>query len=120
MSVIAIESRADFERLLQENPFVVVKFGASWCPPCQRCAPHFAAYAEQCGEGVVCASLELDAGEDLAEIASQNGCKSIPMFFIFQNGRLVTSKVTSSIDEVRRMVESNLTQPNALYDGESA
>ena len=107
-AVVPIHTRRDFDDIILRG-VVVVKFGASWCSPCQRCAPLFEEYAKSStnlSTNLTCASVELDFSEELAEIASQYGCSSIPMFCVFLRGKLIASKVTSSIEEVRQLVEA--------------
>ena len=80
---------------------VVVKFGASWCPPCRRIAPAFEQFAQE--ENVKCVSVDIDK-EELGAIAAQSGVSKIPTFAVFRAGVLEELKTTADIAEVRALV----------------
>ena len=86
-------SHLDEARLRSADGTVsIVKFGASWCKPCNALAPHFLAVAQRTSS-VLATFYERDVGDDIeeCEVASSLGVTSIPAFVVFAWGRQVGS-----------------------------
>lgn len=65
---------------------VLVKFGASWCPPCRRIAPEVEAVAAEMEGRALVREVDVDAEPDLS---ARFGVQSIPDTLIFKNGQVV-------------------------------
>ena len=71
----------DFEEKTSTGK-VLVKFGASWCPPCKTIQPKYHLWGEEHPE-VKCFKVDID---DSPEISKKYGVKNIPAFAVFEDG----------------------------------
>ena len=67
-----------------KNGAVLVDFWASWCMPCKLMAPVLNELAEEAGEKVIIAKLNVDEAK---ATASRFGVRSIPTMILFKNGK---------------------------------
>ncbi len=74
----------DREVLRSDRP-VLVDFWADWCQPCHMLAPIVERLAEQYGDRIKVAKVDIDTNRDLALAYSVN---SIPTVLIFTDGRV--------------------------------
>ncbi len=84
-------SDADFKtQVLQSGKPVLVDFWADWCQPCHMLAPTVDALAEEYGDRIVVAKLDVDANP---ATAAQYGIRSIPALLLFKNSERVQQMV---------------------------
>ena len=82
---------ADFEeKVLQANNPVLVDFWAPWCRPCQMLTPVLTELAEEYGDKLTIAKVDID---QYPSIASKYGVMTIPNMFIFKEGKPVSNIV---------------------------
>lgn len=82
-----VSSNEDFREIIENNPYVLMEFYASWCPHCKAFYPVLETASEKLNEeGVVVAQTEIDAFEDLA---NEYDIQSIPTITFFVDGNLV-------------------------------
>ena len=79
-----IESVEQFEELLK-NKKVVLDFYADWCGPCRMLSPIIEELAEQYGEEVAIAKLNVVR---VGEVAQKYGVLNIPTVIFFKNGEI--------------------------------
>ena len=72
-----------FQEVLQGEKPVLVDFWAPWCVYCRRIAPAYEKIAQQFGEELVVAKLNID---EAPEVARQERIEVIPTLVIYQNG----------------------------------
>lgn len=57
--------RSQIKSVCQENKFVIVKIGATWCKPCKRCAPHVEECYAKMPKGLIMIKVDADEGNDI-------------------------------------------------------
>jgi thioredoxin len=74
-------TKANFEQLVDNNPFVIVDFWAPWCAPCRAFGPIFEEASEQ-HKDIVFAKINAEAE---TELAAHFQVRSIPTLMIFRD-----------------------------------
>lgn len=84
----SVSSTSDFDKILQDNPVVLVDFQADWCPPCRAMKPVVHELEQQYKGKVKVVEIDVDANPELAQ---RYRASSIPLFLVFKNGVRVDS-----------------------------
>ncbi len=100
--MLEITTEKDFKKILKDNEFVVIDFGATWCGPCKKIAPKFEKLAEE-NENIFFAKIDVDT-EDLEPVVSKYVKEGIPHFVSFKNGKQVDSLTGASPKDLERLV----------------
>jgi thioredoxin 1 len=84
MTMIGAVTEADFEeRVLRSETPVLVDFWAEWCVPCHMVAPVIEEIAQEKGDQLLVAKLNIDEHPALAQ---RYGVMSIPTLMLFVKG----------------------------------
>jgi thioredoxin 1 len=86
---------------------VLVDFWAEWCPPCRMLAPTFERLAANYGHEISFAKVNVD---ELPEVASRYGIRSIPTLLLLREGEVVEELVGARpYQDLARILDRHLT-----------
>lgn len=95
-----------FYKLLEEGKTVLVDFWAPWCVYCRRISSAYDKLAQQYGEKLVIAKLNID---DEPVAANQEQIRVIPTLVLYQSGEAVASIVApESKAKIEEFLRDNL------------
>ncbi len=96
---------------LESSPTpVLVDFWAEWCGPCRMLAPTLDKLAKEFGNGMNFAKVNVD---ELPELASRFGIRSIPTLLLFREGKIVERLVgVRSYEELAGLLDRHVNQPS--------
>jgi thioredoxin 1 len=84
-------SDADFDQEIgQHDGLAMVDFWAAWCGPCQIIAPVVAQLADEYGDKLKVAKLDVDSSQ---QTAMKFNVRSIPSILFFKGGKHVDTVV---------------------------
>ena len=78
------------EQVLKSSEPVLVDFWAEWCGPCKMIAPALEEIAEELGERVTIAKMDI---MENPEVPGKIGVQSIPLMVLFKDGKPVAQKL---------------------------
>lgn len=108
MSITNIESLHQFEDLLQQHKYVVVKFSAEWCGPCKRIQPVYEKYSDREEYSTVYFThVDVDEVRDICDKYSVEG---MPTFILFENGSEVSRFSGASETKLNEMLKNTNDQ----------
>lgn len=87
---LQVASDDNLAHILKENRFLLVEFGATWCPPCRVLAPILEEISEEMGEKI--SVIQIDSDESPAS-ATAYGVMSLPTVIAFKDGTPVDKLV---------------------------
>jgi len=104
---ITILSDDAFEKdVLQSEKPVLVDFWAEWCSPCKMMAPVLNDLAQEMGDSLTVAKMNVD---DNSLTPAKYGIRGIPTLLLFQGGEVKGTKVgVVSKAQLKSFVEENL------------
>jgi thioredoxin 1 len=86
--VIELTNETFENEVLKSDALVVVDFWAPWCGPCKMMAPVLDELAEEFGEKVKIAKLDVENPAHQA-LAAKYQIQSIPNIKVFKNGNVI-------------------------------
>ena len=97
---------SEFQGIIEkEMRPVLVKFGATWCPPCRSTDVALAKYEDTSSGEVKVIVVDVDASPKLSQ---QYRVSSIPHLFLFHNGKVVDDRVGGmDVQEIQGWLRSN-------------
>ena len=90
MSTVAVTDDTFDAEVKNSDVPVVVDFWAEWCGPCKQIGPSLEEIANEMGEDVVIAKVNID---DNPNAPSRYGVRGIPTMILFKNGEAASTKV---------------------------
>jgi thioredoxin 1 len=90
MPTIAVTDSSFQSDVLQADKPVLVDFWADWCGPCQMIAPALEEIADELGDKVTIAKMDI---MENTGVPGQIGVQSIPLMVLFKGGKPVAQKL---------------------------
>lgn len=93
-------NNTQFQQWMQEGKTILVDYWAPWCGYCRRIGPAYDKIAEEYGDRLVVAKVNIDEEPQLTET---QGVEVIPTLILYKDGkavnRVVAPKSKAAIDQ---------------------
>ena len=94
-------NNTQFQQWMQEGKTILVDYWAPWCGYCRRIGPAYDKIAEEYGDRLVVAKVNIDEEPQLTEA---QGVEVIPTLILYKDGkavnRVVAPKSKAAIDQL--------------------
>ena len=97
-------NKEQFQQLTQGDQPVLVDFWAPWCGYCRRIGPALENIAEEYGQKLVVAKVNID---EEAQLAQEQQIEVIPTLVLYRNGEAISSIVAP---ESKAMIDQFIRQ----------
>ena len=90
MAIVKVTDESFEQDVLKADQPVLVDFWAEWCGPCKQIAPALEQIAQELGDQVTIAKVNI---EDSPTTPSRYGVRGIPTLMLFKGGQMASMKV---------------------------
>ena len=91
----------NLESIINEHPFVVVQYSATWCGNCRIMKPKFKKLASEMSD----ASFVIVDAEKFPESRKMANVDNLPTFATFKGGAFVNQVQTNKFDVLKTLVD---------------
>lgn len=89
-NILVVTDATFEERVLESDRPVLLKFEADWCGPCKAMKPAIAELAEEYGDRITVATLDIDQN---SQTTYRLGIRGVPTMLLFDQGKVVGQRV---------------------------
>lgn len=105
-NIVHVSDATFADEVLNADGPVLIDYWAEWCGPCKMIAPILVELAEEYGEKVKIAKLNIDENP---ETPPKYGIRGIPTLMLFKNGNVEATKVGAvSKSQLAEFIDSNV------------
>ena len=105
-NIVHVSDESFEEEVLNADGPVLIDYWAEWCGPCKMIAPILDELAEEYGEKIKIAKLNID---DNPETPPKYGIRGIPTLMLFKGGNVEATKVGAvSKSQLADFIDSNV------------
>ena len=105
MNIIDLK-KEQFANIIEGSKPVLIDFWAPWCGYCRRLGPAYEKVAQEYGDRLVAAKVNIDEEEQLAR---EEGIEVIPALVLYRNGKALGSVVNpGSKAAIDQFIRENL------------
>ena len=105
-NIIAVTDSSFETDVLGSDKPVLVDYWAEWCGPCKMIAPVLAEIAEEYGDKLTIAKLNVDENQNTPP---KYGIRGIPTLMLFKGGNVMATKVGAlSKSQLKSFIEASL------------
>ena len=109
--IVHVSDTTFADEVLNADCPVLIDYWAEWCGPCKMIAPILDELAEEYGERIKIAKLNIDENP---ETPPKYGIRGIPTLMLFKDGNVEATKVGAvSKSQLAEFIESNVTSATA-------
>jgi len=106
MSTIKISDKTFEENVINNGKPIIVDFWAEWCGPCKQIAPILEEISNEYNDKITIGKLDVDENP---ETPGKYQIRGIPTMLLFNNGKLVDTKVgISSKIDLKEWINKNI------------
>ncbi|KAL8918139.1 MAG: hypothetical protein Q9172_005542 [Xanthocarpia lactea] len=101
-----LNSKADYEKALDDPSLMIIDCMATWCAPCKMIAPEI---VKMSNTHPAARFYKLDIDE-VPEVAQELGVRAMPTFIIFKDKQKVGEVVGAHVEALEAKVKDELNQ----------
>jgi thioredoxin 1 len=106
MSTIKISDDTFEENVINSGKPIIIDFWAEWCAPCKQIGPILEEISDEYNDKLTIGKLDVDENP---ETPGKYQIRGIPTMLLFNNGKLVDTKVgMSSKTDLKEWIEKNI------------
>lgn len=112
--MIELKTKAELEKVLAENPVVIIDWSLTYCPPCKTMAPRFKKMDGIFQDVAAFVKVTLDDEDTEVDIDFLKEVSAAPTFHGVVNGKVVMEEEGSMTEkELRKFIEDTIAQKPA-------